>query len=77
MTRSPDTDARCAAYVALMERGHTVHEVALHFGVQRNAVHEALLRRGLPTNMKDAVRAYWQRQGATAQAGAEPAAAES
>lgn len=74
--RDPDTDARCAEYVTLMERGHTLAEIAEQFGLQRNAVHEALLRRGLPTSMKQAVRAYWQRQDATAQAGAEPAAIE-
>ena len=63
-TRTTDMDARCAEYVALMERGHTILEVADMFGLQRNAVHEALLARKLPTSMKAAVRAYWQRQDA-------------
>lgn len=75
MTCRTDIDARCAEYVAMMERGHTLDDVARHYGVKRNAVFEALMARGLPTRMKDAVRAYWQRQDAasatdTANAGA-------
>lgn len=65
MTCKADMDTRCAEYVAMMERGHSLVEVAQHYGVSRNAVFEALLARGLPTSMKDAVRAYWQRQDAT------------
>lgn len=77
--RGRDMDARCAEYVAMLERGHSLVEVAQHYGIQRNAVFEALLVRGLPTSMKDAVRAYWARHDASAgatQAGAEPAAVE-
>lgn len=44
-----------------MERGHTLLEVAKIYGLQRNAVHEALIARGLPTSMNGAVRAYWRR----------------
>lgn len=69
--RDPAVDDCCATYVLLMERGHSLDEVAERFGLQRNAVYEALLRRGMPTSMKQAVRAYWQRQEA-----AEPATAE-
>ena len=61
-TPSADMEARCAEYVALMERGHTILEVAQRYAVQRNAVHGALLARGLPNSMKEAVRAYWKRQ---------------
>lgn len=64
MAREPVTDERCAVYVRMMERGHTVADVAAHFGLQPNAVHEALVRRSLPTTMKQAVRAYWQRRAA-------------
>ena len=64
-TPDPDMEARCAEYVALMERGHSLEEVAQRFGVQRNAVFEALRVRKLPSSMKQAVRAYWQRQDAS------------
>lgn len=74
MSRLADMDARCAEYVAMMQRGHSLVEVAQHYGVTRNAVFEALLARGLPTSMKDAVKAYWARQDAT-RAAAEPAEA--
>lgn len=73
-TPDPDIDARCTEYVALMERGHTLQDVASHFGVQRNAVFEALLVRKLPTSMKEAVRAYWRRQGAINAASPQAAA---
>jgi DNA-binding CsgD family transcriptional regulator len=60
----PEVNARCAEYVRLMERGHTPAEVAAKFGLNPTAVVDALYWRGLPTNMKAAVRAYWQRQDA-------------
>ncbi len=66
--RTPITDARCAQYVQMLERGQTLAEVAASFGLCRNAVHAALLARGLPTSMKAAVQAYWQRQDAAAAA---------
>lgn len=59
--RRPAVDARCAEYVALLEQGHALAEIAEKFGVARNAVEEVLRRRGLPHTMKAAVRAMHAR----------------
>ncbi len=62
--RDPQVTERCTQYVAMLERGHTAAEVAAKFGVATNAVVEVLRRRGLPSTMKAAVRAYWKRADA-------------
>ncbi len=62
--RDPQVTERCTQYVAMLERGHTAAEVAKKFGINTNAVVEVLRRRGMPSTMKAAVRAYWKRADA-------------